>query len=316
MYAKITGIGSYLPEKIIDNDYWSKIVDTNNDWIVSRTGIETRHQSLEHEDTTALAYNAAKNAIADAKIDPELIELIIVATCTPDNFFPSTASALQHKLGIKSTSVIAMDVSAACTGFVYAVDMATQYITNKRVKHALVIGAERLLKAVNTADRSTCVLFGDGAGAAVVSSSESPGILYTDINTRGELQDILLYPSSLSNAESYISMNGREVYKTAINIIQDSLLNAMQNTKYSLADLDWIIPHQANIRIIETVAKQLNVPLHKFITTINKHGNTSAASIPLALDAAKKDGKILPGNLIALVGFGAGMTWGTTVIKL
>jgi 3-oxoacyl-[acyl-carrier-protein] synthase III len=313
-YAKISGTGSYLPKQIITNADLEKLVDTTDEWIRTRSGIEARHVIAADESAADMGYIAAQQALLAANLTPEKIDLIIVATCTPDYFFPSTACLIQARLQCKNAA--AFDLSAACSGFVYALSVAEQYITTGNMQHILVIGTEALSKVTDWHDRSTCVLFGDGAGAVVLSTAQAPGIIATRLHAMGEYADILtLGNAALTNTPCKIKMAGKEVFKLAVNhfsnLINDTLL--ANNIEYS--ELDWLIPHQANLRIIDSLAHKLQLTSEQVIVTLQKQGNTSAASIPLALDAAVRAKRIKTGQLILLAAFGGGITWGSALIK-
>lgn len=318
MYSKILGTGSYLPEKILTNAEIEKIVDTSDEWITSRSGIKERHIAADDETTACMAKAACLNAIQAAGIDKGEIEMIIVATATSDDSFPSTASVLQHKLGIGH--VPSFDVSAACAGFNHALSIADQYVKTGFAKYILVVGSEMLSRILDWKDRSTCVLFGDGAGALVLGQSKEEGILATRLGCDGSQHDILYAPNLLVQKDNrhetpYVKMNGKEVYKNAVlrleNLVEESL-HACNLTK---ADLDWLIPHQANIRIIQGIAKRLGMSMEQVIVTLDTQGNTSAASVPLALDIAVRDGRIKRGDLLLLESFGGGLVWGSAVVR-
>lgn len=322
---KIKGVGSYVPSRVVTNYDLSNLVDTSNEWIVERTGIVER-RITEGEDTSSIAFKAAEQAINDANISKEEIDLIIVATITPDSFTPSVACNLQKMLGAKNAT--AFDINAACTGFIYALEVGESLLRSNRYKNALIVGAETLSKIVDWKDRSTCVLFGDGGGAAVLSveeCEESFGIIKTYSISEGEKGDALkayandvINPFLLGDIEErnkFVNMNGREVFKFATKAMVNSIYEVLKDTSYSLGHVDYIIPHQANLRIIDYAAKKLNISLSKFYINLEKYGNTSSASIPIALDGIYKEGKIKKGNIIILVGFGGGLTCGATLIK-
>ncbi|KOA19058.1 3-oxoacyl-[acyl-carrier-protein] synthase 3 [Clostridium homopropionicum DSM 5847] len=319
--VRILGTGSYAPDNVVKNKDISKLVDTNDEWIVERTGIRERRVSTG-EETSMLSVEAARRAIKDAGISPEDIELIIVATATPDNFIPSTACMVQKELEAKNATCF--DVSAACTGFIYAVSIATQFIKTGQIKTALVIGAETLSKILNWEDRNTCILFGDGAGAAVLQRSDKQGIisLYTGSDgTGGEhlvLPAVQLnnpYCKSNNDTKNFVSMNGREIFKFATKIVIKCIEEVLKDTPYTLEDIKYIIPHQANAKIIEFVAKKLKVDNSKFYINLDRYGNTSGASIPIALDEVNKKGLLSSGDKIILVGFGGGLTFGAQLIE-
>ncbi|APR98503.1 beta-ketoacyl-ACP synthase III [Wolbachia endosymbiont of Folsomia candida] len=314
----ILSTGSYLPEKILTNDEISLKVDTNDEWIRQRTGITQRHIAGEGELTSDLAVKAAKNAIKNAEISANDLDLIIVATTTPDKTFPSCATIVQNKL--ECENAFAFDVQAACSGFIYAVTVADSLIkSNNKIKHALVIGAETMTRIVDWEDRSTCILFGDGAGAVIIKSemnvASSRGIIATNLHSDGNV-DILCTNGGISSTgnSGTICMNGREVFKHAVDKLTALIEETLKDNNLKITDIDWLIPHQANIRIIEAVAKKLEFPVEKVINTVDKHANTSAASIPLALDYAIKESKIKPGSLTLLISIGAGLTWGSVLL--
>ncbi len=320
IYSKITGTGSCLPEKVVSNADLEKMVDTSDEWITERTGIKKRHL-VTTETTADLAEQAAIAAMDAANIKNEDIDLIIVATTTPDRIFPSTACLLQERLGIHGCP--AFDVQAVCTGFVYALSVADAFIKTGQNKCALVVGAETLSNIVDWSDRSTCVLFGDGAGAVVLQASDEPGILSTHIHADGKYKELLTVPAGISEnpavlkeGKAFMEMKGNEVFKVAVNTlgrIADETLTANSMQK---SDVDWLVPHQANIRIIKAAAKKLNLSMDHVVVTVDEHGNTSAASIPLALDTAVRDGRIQPGQTLLLEAFGGGFTWGSALLKL
>ncbi|TNK94118.1 3-oxoacyl-ACP synthase [Wolbachia endosymbiont of Leptopilina clavipes] len=312
----ILSTGSYLPKKILSNNEIASIVETNDEWIRQRTGIVQRHIADEGELTSDLAVNAAKNAIEKAKISIDEIGLIIVATTTPDKTFPSCATIIQSKL--KCKNAFAFDVQAACSGFIYAVTVADSLIkSNDRIKYALVIGAEIMSRIVDWEDRSTCVLFGDGAGAVIMKSEmSSSSIISTNLHSDGNV-DLLCTNGGISSTRDSgkILMNGREVFKHAVEKLTASVEETLKCNSLKITDIDWLIPHQANIRIIEAVVKKLDFPIEKVINTVDKHANTSAASIPLALDYAVQELKIKSGNLILLISIGAGLAWGSVLLR-
>jgi len=312
----ILSTGSYLPKKILSNNEIASIVETNDEWIRQRTGIVQRHIADEGELTSDLAVNAAKNAIEKAKISIDEIALIIVATTTPDKTFPSCATIIQSKL--KCKNAFAFDVQAACSGFIYAVAVADSLIkSNDRIKYALVIGAEIMSRIVDWEDRSTCVLFGDGAGAVIMKSEmSSSSIISTNLHSDGNV-DLLCTNGGISSTRDSgkILMNGREVFKHAVEKLTASVEETLKCNSLKITDIDWLIPHQANIRIIEAVVKKLDFPIGKVINTVDKHANTSAASIPLALDYAVQESKIKSGNLILLISIGAGLAWGSVLLR-
>lgn len=317
IYSRIRGTGSYLPEKVLSNHDLEKMVDTNDQWIQDRTGIKKRHIVADDETTTDLAFNAAVKAIEAAGIDNAEIDLIIVATTTPTRIFPSTAALVQERLGIRGCP--AFDIQAVCTGFVYALTVADKFIKSGSAKNALVIGAESLSRIVDWTDRNTCVLFGDGAGAVVLQASEETGILSTHIHSDGKYNALLSVPTGPGSADSeakpFIEMQGNDVFKIAVRTLSSIADETLAANNLSKKDIDWLIPHQANIRIIKATAKKLSMPMDRVVVTVDEHGNTSAASIPLALDVAVRDGRIQRGETLLLEAFGGGFTWGSALLN-
>ncbi|MSP52735.1 MAG: ketoacyl-ACP synthase III [Gammaproteobacteria bacterium] len=310
----MSGTGSYLPERILTNAELEKMVDTTDEWITSRSGISARHIAAVDQTTADMGSIAAQRALEAAQLTPEKIDLIIVATCTPDKLFPSTACLIQARLACKNAA--AFDLSAACSGFIYALSVADQYIRAGNAQHILVIGSEVLSRVTDWQDRGTCVLFGDGAGAVVVSATPEPGIIATRLHAMGEHADILsLDNATLTHETCKIKMQGREVFKLAVNNFSDLISDTLIANQIKLSELNWLIPHQANMRIIESLANKLQLPLEQVIITLQEQGNTSAASIPLALDAAVRDGRIKKGQLILMAAFGGGITWGSALIR-
>jgi 3-oxoacyl-[acyl-carrier-protein] synthase-3 len=319
-YARITGTGSYLPEKILTNHDLEKMVDTSDEWIRDRTGISERHIAADGEFTVDLAEQAARNAIDAAGVSVDDIDLIIVATTTPDRVFPSTACLLQQRLDIHGCA--AFDVQAVCTGFVYALGIANQFFQTGTARCALVVGAETLSRIIDWKDRNTCVLFGDGAGAVVLQSSEEPGILSSHLHADGSYESLLTVPYGVSTGKSQIldgsggiTMKGNEVFKMAVNTLGRIVDETLAHNNLEKSDIDWLVPHQANIRIINATAKKLSMSLDHVVVTVDKHGNTSAASVPLALDVAVRDGRIQKGETLMLEAFGGGFTWGSVLLK-
>ena len=315
--SRIIGTGSYLPEKVLSNDELETMVETSSQWITDRTGIKKRHIVADDENTTDLAYFASQKAIEAAGITADEIDLIIVATTTPTQIFPSTASLVQNKLGIKNNCA-AFDVQAVCTGFVYGLTIADKFIKSGSVKNALVIGAESLSRIVDWTDRNTCVLFGDGAGAVVLQASEQPGILSTHIHCDGSYNELLSVPtgpgSAIKEESAFIEMQGNDVFKVAVRTLSSIVDETLAANNLDKKDIDWLVPHQANIRIISATAKKLSMPIDNVVVTVDEHGNTSAASIPLALDVAVRDGRIKRGETLLLEAFGGGFTWGSALI--
>jgi len=308
-YSRIISTGSYLPEKILTNYDLEKMVDTSHDWIFERTGINQRHIADENESTVDMAYQASLKSIARSNINVEDIDMIIVATTTPERAFPSTAVLLQNKLDIKDC--FAFDINAACTGFIYALDVADKYIKNNSINNILVVGAEKMSALVDWSDRNTCVLFGDGAGAVIISSSNNPGIISSTIGSNGSYKDLL----TVNPDSDFIEMKGNDVFKIAVNTMGKIARETLDQHDLKIDDVDWLIPHQANSRIINAIAKKLSLPSEKIIMTVGNHGNTSAASIPLAIDYATETGDLKKEDTILLEAFGAGFTWGSTLLK-
>ncbi len=316
----ISGTGSYLPTKVLTNGELSQSIDTSDEWISSRTGISQRHIADESESTSDLAEKAALAAIADAGIDAGDIDLIVVATTTPTHVFPSVACGLQTRLG--ASVCPAFDVQAVCSGFIYALDIADKYIRNGQAKNALIVGAECMSKIINWNDRNTCVLFGDGAGAVVLSARDNhEGIISSRLYADGKFKELLWVPNGASwkksdeRIDNYIQMSGSEVFKVAVSQLRNLVGEVLADTDYQAQDIDKLVPHQANIRIIKSVAEKLKLPMDRVVTTVDKHANTSAASIPLALDYAVKNGQIQRDDLIFMEAFGGGFTWGGALVR-
>lgn len=318
MYSKIIGTGSYLPTKVLTNFDLEKIVDTSHDWILSRSGIVERHIAADHELTSDLALQASLSAIAAAGISADEIDLVIVATTTPDHIFPSTACILQDKLGIKNRGA-AFDLQAVCGGFVYAMNTADLYIRSGQAKTVLVVGAEVLSRILDWKDRGTCVLFGDGAGAVVLRASATPGIISSKLHADGSHRGMLKAEGNVRGGvvqgDPFIKMEGPAVFKFAVKVLSEVVEEVLAENNLQGSDIDWLVPHQANIRIMEATAKKLGLSMDKVIVTVATHGNTSAASIPLALDIAVRDGRIQAGQNILLEAVGGGFTWGAVLIK-
>ena len=318
-YARIISTGSYLPSNRVSNHDLEKMVDTSHEWILSRTGIENRHIAEDHESTSDLAEKAAISALEAANLSPDSIDLIVMATTTADQVFPSSACLLQDRLGIKGCP--AFDVQAVCAGFMYALDIAEKFIRTASATRALVIGAETFSRIIDWKDRSTCVLFGDGAGAIIVEASDTPGIHTTHLHADGQYKDLLSVPVGVSknfnkvvNGSAFTQMQGGEVFRIAVKCMERVAEEALEANGVDIDSVDWMIPHQANMRIITATAKRLGIPMSKVIVTVNQHGNTSAASIPLAFDVAVRDGRIKPGDRILIEGFGGGFTWGAAFL--
>jgi 3-oxoacyl-[acyl-carrier-protein] synthase III len=317
MFSRIIGTGSYLPEKVVTNDDLARTVDTSDEWIRTRTGIRSRHVAAEGQLASDLALPAAQRALQSAGMGAADIDLIIVATTTPDIIFPSTACILQAKLGVAGCP--AFDVQAVCSGFVYALTIADLFIRSGQAKHVLVVGTEVYSRILDWSDRGTCVLFGDGAGAVIVAASEKPGILAAKLHADGSLKDMLCVPGSVNAGKvwgsPFVHMDGGSVFKFAVRVFEEGANEVLEAAGLKVSDLDWFIPHQANIRIMEATAKKLGLPKEKLIATVHHHGNTSAASIPLALDEAVGDGRIRPGQTLLLEGVGGGFTWGAVLLR-
>jgi 3-oxoacyl-[acyl-carrier-protein] synthase-3 len=323
LYSRITGTGSYLPPRKLSNadlvaELAAKGLETSDDWIVERTGIRARHFVEDGVFSSDLAFEAAKNALQAANRTAQDVDLIIVATSTPDMVFPSTACILQNKLG--ANGGIAFDMQAVCTGFVYALSVADSMIKTGAAKCALVVGSEVFSRILDFKDRTTCVLFGDGAGAIVLEASDTPGILASDLHADGKHVGILCVPGHVSggavSGDPVLKMDGQAVFKLAVGVLEDAARAALTKAGKTEKDIDWMIPHQANIRIMQSTAKKLKLPMDKVIVTVDQHGNTSAASIPLALDYGVRNGKIKPGQTLLLEGVGGGFTWGAVILNL
>ncbi len=318
VYSRIAGTGSYLPAKVLTNKDLEGSVETSDEWIFSRTGIRQRHIAAEHECASDLALIACQRAMDAARVSAAELNLIIVATTTPDMVFPSTACILQAKLGAKGCP--AFDVQAVCSGFVYALTTADHFMRSGQYRNILVVGAEVYSHILDWEDRGTCVLFGDGAGAVVLQRSDAPGILSTHIHADGSHAHILSVPGTVCGGKvsgrPLLQMEGNAVFKFAVRVLEEVAHEALAANNLTTVDIDWLIPHQANIRIIQATAKKLGMPMDKVITTVDRHANTSAASIPLALDVAVRDGRIRAGHNVLLEGVGGGFTWGAVLVKL
>jgi 3-oxoacyl-[acyl-carrier-protein] synthase-3 len=319
-YSRITGTGSYLPEKVLTNHDLEKIMDTSDEWIRDRTGIYKRHIAAGGETTCDLAEIAATRAMEAAGRTPRQIDLIVLATTTPDRVFPSTACLLQQRLDIHGTA--AFDIQAVCTGFVYALAIADKFIKTGSAKCALVVGAETLSRIVDWNDRGTGILFGDGAGAVVLEASDEPGILSTHLHADGSYEHLLTVPAGISAGydkvlagQAYVQMQGNEVFKMAVNTLGRIVDETLAANNMEKSDIDWLIPHQANIRIIQATARKLKMSMDHVVVTVDEHGNTSAASVPLALDTAVRDGRIKRGETLLMEAFGGGFTWGSALLK-
>ncbi len=322
-YSRVIGTGSYLPPDRVTNQELAKRlakqgVETSDEWIVARTGIHARHFAAPNQTTSELALNASRNAIEAAGIDPQQIDLIIVATSTPDFVFPSTACLLQNKLGIVNGGA-AFDIQAVCSGFAYAVATADSFIRSGLNRTALVVGAETFSRILDFNDRTTCVLFGDGAGAVILQASDEPGVLSSALHADGSHSGILCTPGNVNagviEGSAFLHMDGQAVFKLAVKVLEKVAVEALDKAQLTAGDIDWLIPHQANIRIMESTAKKLHVPLERMVVTVGEHGNTSAASIPLAFDVAVRDGRIKRGQHVLIEGVGGGFTWGASVIR-
>lgn len=314
-YSKIIGTGAYLPSKILSNKDLEKIFDTSDDWIQTRTGISQRHIIGENERTSDLAYQAALDVLKNSSIDPAEIDLILVATTTPDKVFPSVACAVQRKLNIKN--IPAFDIQAVCSGFIFALTTADSFIKSGAYKKILVIGADSMSSITDYKDRSNAILWGDGAGAIILSASNEPGIIRNIIHSNGEYEELLHVPrKSETNDPNTIEMQGNAVFKIAVNTLDQIVDETLSGSGFEKKDIDWLVPHQANIRILQATAKKLEMSMEKVIVTIDKHGNTSAASIPLALNEGIRSNRVKAGNLILMEAFGGGFTWGSSLIRI
>ncbi len=315
MYSKILGTGSYLPAQVRTNADLEKMVDTSDEWIVTRTGIHERRIANEEESVSVMGFHAAKNALDMAQVDATDIGLIIVATTSATHAFPSAACQIQQMLGIQDCA--AFDVAAACAGFTYAISIADQFVKTGMTKKALVIGADALSKTLDPEDRGTIILFGDAAGAVVIGESEEPGIISTHLHADGRYGDLLTLPnrSRCSEDPAYLTMTGNEVFKVAVRELAHIVDETLAQSGIAKEELDWLVPHQANLRIISATAKKLDMTMDKVIVTLDRHGNTSAASVPTALDEAVRDGRIQRGQLVLLEAFGGGFTWGSALVR-
>ncbi|HEX6138677.1 MAG TPA: beta-ketoacyl-ACP synthase III [Casimicrobiaceae bacterium] len=317
MHSRIAGTGRYLPRRILTNDELARRVATSDEWIRTRTGIRQRHIAADDEQTSDLALAASREALAAAALAPADVDLIVVATTTPDMVFPSTACILQDKLGVRGGP--AFDVQAVCSGFVYALTVADRMVVDGLARNALVVGAEIYSRILDWNDRGTCVLFGDGAGAVVLVPSREPGILSAHLHADGHYRNILCVPGQVSTGAvagtPFVHMDGHSVFKFAVKVLAEVAHEALTANRKTTADIDWLIPHQANVRIMDATAKKLGLPHEKVVSTVDVHANTSAASIPLALDVAVRDGRIRAGQHLMLVGVGGGFTWGSVFLR-
>jgi 3-oxoacyl-[acyl-carrier-protein] synthase-3 len=316
MHSRIAGTGKYLPERVLTNFDLEKMVETSDEWIRTRTGIERRHIAADNQATSDLAAEAGRAAIADAGLTPKDIDLVIVGTTTPDLIFPNVGCLVQERLGIPP--VPAFSLEAACSGFIYALTVADQFLRCGQAKRALVIGAETMSRIIDWTDRETCVLFGDGAGAVVLEAADVPGVLYSTLGADGRYRDLLYASSGVSVRKpegSALRMKGNEVFKVAVKTLENLVDQVIAANQLEQGTIDWLIPHQANLRIISATAKRLGMPMERVILTIREHGNTSAASVPMALDSAIRDGRVKRGDLLLLEAFGGGFTWGASLIR-
>jgi 3-oxoacyl-[acyl-carrier-protein] synthase-3 len=319
-HSTIAGTGGYLPERVMTNKEFEKIVDTSDEWIRERSGIKRRHIAADGETTSDMAVAAAREAISAAGVENSDVDLIIVATTTPDKVFPSTACIVQRRLGIRRTA--AFDVHAACSGFIYGLDIADRFVRTGGASCALLIGAETYSRILDWTDRSTCVLFGDGAGAIVLRAADEPGVISTHIHADGKHEDMLHVPAGISSGydqvreeSAYIHMNGHAVFRKAVSALGTIAHETLDGNNIDKHDLAWFIPHQANLRIIAAAARKLDLPMERVVVTVDEHANTSSASIPLALDVAVRDGRIKRGELLLFEAFGAGLTWGSALVR-
>ncbi|HVY67170.1 MAG TPA: beta-ketoacyl-ACP synthase III [Gammaproteobacteria bacterium] len=319
MYSRIIGTGKYLPEKVLTNFDLEKMVDTTDEWIRTRTGIERRHIAADDEATSDLAYKAGLAALQSAGLTPADIDFVLVGTTTPDLIFPNVACLVQEKLGIRS--VPAFSLEAACSGFLYALVVADQFIRTGQIRRALVIGAETMSRIIDWTDRETCVLFGDGAGAVILEASEEPGIIYSTLGADGRYRELLYASSGVSTRHresgdiAALRMKGNEVFKVAVKTLENLVDRVVAENHLEKGQIDWLIPHQANLRIINATARRLEMPMERVVLTVREHGNTSAASVPMALDTAIRDGRVKRGDLLLLEAFGGGFTWGASLIR-
>ena len=320
MYSRIVGTGKYLPERVLTNADLEKMVDTTDEWIRTRTGIEHRHIAADDEATSDLAYKASLVAMKDAGVAPSDIDLVLVGTTTPDLIFPNVACLVQEKLGIRNGGP-AFSLEAACSGFVYGLVVADQFIRTGQARRALVIGAETMSRIIDWKDRETCVLFGDGAGAVILEAAEQPGIMYSTLGADGRYRELLYASSGVSTRHragsdiAALRMKGNEVFKVAVKTLENLVDDVVKKNNLEKGQIDWLIPHQANIRIIGATARRLQMPMERVVLTVQEHGNTSSASVPMALDTAIRDGRIKRGDLLLLEAFGGGFTWGASLVR-
>jgi 3-oxoacyl-[acyl-carrier-protein] synthase-3 len=318
MYSRIAGTGKYLPDRVLTNFDLEKMVETSDEWIRSRTGIERRHIAADDQATSDLAVEAGRAAIEDAGLKPADIDLVVVGTTTPDLIFPNVGCLVQERLGIGS--VPAFSLEAACSGFIYALTVADQFVRLGSAARALVIGAETMSRIIDWTDRETCVLFGDGAGAVVLELADEPGLIYSKLGADGRYRDLLYASSGVSarpkdSSDSLLKMKGNEVFRVAVKTLENMVDEVVAANSLEQGEIDWLIPHQANIRIIQATARRLELPMERVVLTVREHGNTSAASVPMALDTAIKDGRVKRGDLLLLEAFGGGFTWGASLIR-
>ena len=317
-HSRILGTGSYLPVRVLTNAELERMVDTTDQWIVDRTGIRERHLAADDESASTMGLEAARRALDAAGVDAKQVDLIIVATTTPDLVFPATACLIQERLGIRECP--AFDVQAVCTGFVYALTIAEKFIRTGSARCALVIGSEVLSRIVDWKDRSTCVLFGDGAGAVVLGAADAPGIISAHLHADGQYKDLLCVPTGVGTSHRrerlpFVQMEGSEVFKVAVTTLGRIVDETLAANRMQQSDIKWLVPHQANIRIITATAKKLGLPMERVVLTVDRHGNTSAASIPLAFDEAVRDGRIRRGDTVLMEAFGGGFTWGSVLLR-
>ena len=316
MYSRIAGTGTYLPEKVLTNFDLEKMIDTTDEWIRTRTGIERRHIAAKDEATSDLSEHACRAALDAAGLTPADIDLVVVGTCTPDLVFPNVACLLQERMGMSGA---AFSIEAACSGFVYSLSVADKFVRAGQATRALVVGAEVMSRIIDWTDRETCVLFGDGAGAVVLEASDDAGILYTDLGADGRYRNLLYADAGVSRikeeGDTTLLMKGNEVFKVAVRTLEGMVDRALADNGLEQGEIDWFVPHQANLRIIRATARRLGLPMERVVLTVRDHGNTSAASIPMALDTAVRDGRIQPGDLVLMEAFGGGFTWGATLVR-